>query len=100
MKARSGPRASPGTGPGLMPESRRPANFYGTPAAPGHGAWAWVFAPESAIESPGFAGRLDAQAWLGEHLDKLRTAAVLTAQLTHQGQAVGGEISLGQRADA
>ena len=83
-----------------MPESRRPANFFGTPAAPGRGAWAWVFAPESAIASPGFAGRLDAQAWLGEHLNELRTAAVLTAQLTHHGQAVGSEISLDQRTDA
>lgn len=80
-------------------------HFFGS-AAPESGEWSWVLrgadqADEatvsetpSAVDQPRFATRLDAQGWLGEHLDELRTASLTTAQLTHRGQAVGEPVNL------
>lgn len=58
------------------------------------GEWSWVLTGATETGSPRFATRLDAQAWLGENLSKLRTASHTSAQLTRQGTAVGQPVEL------
>ncbi|HLS03736.1 MAG TPA: hypothetical protein VK030_03145 [Actinomycetales bacterium] len=72
------------------------ANFFGEALPAEQGAWRWEFPADSptSVTSPSFAGRLDAQAWLGENLDKLRTASLAQVQLTHRGERVGKPIEL------
>lgn len=72
-----------------------PPNFFGQPASGATGQWSWEFTGDAFdLEPPVFATRLDAQAWLGENIKKLRTAAVTGAQLTHRGEPVGQVVEL------
>ena len=72
----------------------QPPNFFGQPAHGVRGAWAWELSGTEGQESPEFLTRLDAQAWLGENIPKLRTASITRAQLTRQGEPVGQAVEI------
>lgn len=73
------------------------ASFYGQPLPGSSGKWRWQLFAATATDQRddvSFAARFDAEAWLGEHAERLRAANVTSAQLLQDDQPVGPPVEL------